>query len=1279
MRGKRKITALLLGLVLLLAAAAARAASSVSAGPAWVEHEAITAFRPEAAATEADMDRILAASLGGGYELISPMRVDDSLVLGLVRCEKYTADELAALLAGNPDIVRAEKNGIPVPQDYDRAGNYTYSLDDELSRFLYHLNPATAENIAGDNVQGCGLAADKVASTRAGGMWPEGGYTGDEVVVAVIDTGVNTNHEDLKDALWHNPGNIGLPGDVGYNYCEGSTDVTDIYGHGTHVAGLIAAVANNGKGVAGTGAGVNVKIMMLATYPSAVGRNPPRNDYCYLQCMNYILKAKKAGVNVVAVNNSWTSGPSSYLYDEMFTKLGEEGIVCFIAAGNQHDDVDLTDASISDSDVASTVTVGACDIAGSAAGFSNYGRSSVDLFAPGMNVLSTYGGSSYFPNIFSPAERAETTEYYGQFSSATRIEGNTVVPETGEGDLKAFGALAFRAQSSLETDAPAAGNAGKARVALSIDRGKAFTTDAMLKVTIHDPQPDEEYYIYFPYAKNPATTGTDNTLLSIYGLRHWEEGGPESMISGGEIVVEANGRCTLVEDGSLDYDNDKKDSGSAFHVHQDLGCIEEGKDLLLSAEELGGRQAGIGFRIRAEVGKDADGRPVSCDVHFYIDSLAVSLPGADAADHDASYEIMCGTSMASPVAAGCYALVAAANPRKAGQSGTDYVRETLAKFYASVKRTDALEGLCATGGYIDLSVLEKEYPSICDAVSDVEARTLTLYGQHLTKDYTLSVRDLWTGAVTAIPGAGMEAEYAEDGRTLVIRNADALFGTYSEFILSEGGTVRSTRSYFLVKGQAAPEHVWSGGTDSISRWLLTDADAEKIYAYDGDGHKLFAWNGSDFAERETGGPADAVRAQLLADGWTQEQLDDSIHFQLSFTRHRLPAWGGNRLYELAEARYTDYKADGSWEVTEAYYLAALDYTAGEPAWKPVQVPALKQAAKSMGMDGLPEEWAFLDGKVYFFLPDAEGTPNRTCVLACDPATGELTEGAALSGTALRKSYFVSGGGKIRVVFAREGKRENLSRAVYSYDGKAWTKEKDLAFVGRNSADGNGEYGSIEAGAAAADYGLMMFNCPVDGAGNFFLYETDTGECLPLYLTLRDGKADLTDSCSGVLAGNWIYMLQIRQCIDDPGHVCEMYRIPYRNLYTLTPASYTHTAGSPENAVMTAKRRTLDRLTYGRFRDLLVDGETVDPKYYATERGSLVLTISAGFLDTLAPGEHPVRVAFADGSADGKIIIGQKNIPKTGDASRPVLWACMALAGLVILCVLPRPRRKGRRR
>ena len=1267
MRIKRKIPALLLGLALLLAAAAAGASSAFPAGRDWIEHEAIVAFRPEAVPEDADMDRILAACLGDGYELISPMRVDDDLVLGLVRCEKYGAEALAARLSESGDIVHAEKNRIPVLQDSGRAGNYTYSLDDELARFLYHLNPPTAENTAGDNVQPCGLPAGQAVSTCAGGQWPEGSYTGDEVVVAVVDTGVNVNHEDLVDALWHNPGNIGLPGDVGYNYCADLPDVSDVQGHGTHVSGIIAAVANNGKGAAGIAAGVKVKIMMLGTYTPSLDLDPPVNTYRFLQCLNYILKAKKAGVNVVAVNNSWSSGPSSYLYDAMFTKMGEEGIVNFIAAGNDHSDADTASVGTPDSDVASTVTVGACDMTGAPAAFSNYGKIAVDLYAPGMNILSTYGGSSYFPNLLTPAERAETTEYYGCFSSAARIDGDTVVPGTGEGNLKAFGPLVFHSQPAWASDDPAgaaADHADSARIELSIEKGKAFTTDAMLKVTIRNPQEGRHYFVYFPYEKNPATTGTDNTLLSIYAIRGWEEGDDGSMISGGEVVVGADGTCMLVDGGSGDYSNDRKDSGSALHVHQDLACIEEGRDLLLGADELGDRKVGIGFLIAPNDADTPEDNAALGDIHFYIDSLAVSLPGAGAADHDASYEVMSGTSMASPVAAGCYALVAAQNPRRAGQSGVDYVRETLAKFYAGVKRTDTLKDLCSTGGYLDLSMLEEEYPAISDAVSDIDNETLTLYGQRLTGDYALSVRNLRTGAVTGIPGDGMEAEYAADGRTLVIRNAGALFGTCSEFILSRGGDVCARRSYFLVKGQPAPERVWTGGTDGNQRWILADEAREKLYSYDVGRRVVFAWNGSDFAERETGSPEDAVR----------KQLDDPARFQLNIVRHRSPAWGGNRLYELAEA--CDTREGGS----EAYYLVSLDYTAASPAWEAVRLPALKQAARDMGIDGLPDEWAVLDGKVYFFLPDAGRGTDRTCVLACDPATGELTRGAPLSGTALNEAYIVTGGGEIRLLFAREGAKERVSCSVYSYNGTSWTKGKDLAYVGRHSAEASGEYGNIEAGAAVADHGLFMFNCPVDGAGNFFVYETDTGECLPLYLTLRDGKADKTDSCSGVACGDWIYMLQVRQNLSaDYSFACELYRVPYRGLYTLAPAACVHTVGSPENAVMTAKRRTLDRLTYDRFRDLLVDGEVVDPKYYATERGSLVLTISAGFLDTLAPGEHPVRVAFADGSADGKIIIGQKNIPKTGDASRPALWACMALAGLVILCVLTRPRRKGRRR
>ena len=123
----------------------------------------------------------------------------------------------------------------------------------------------------------------------------------------VTRTGINPQHEDLKNVLWRNPGNLGLPGnagDPGYNFLEGSSDVTDTFGHGTHVSGIIAAQANNTAGIAGIASGINVKLMILSTASNSLGGEPPNNAFCFMQSLNYVLQAKRAGVNIVAVNNS---------------------------------------------------------------------------------------------------------------------------------------------------------------------------------------------------------------------------------------------------------------------------------------------------------------------------------------------------------------------------------------------------------------------------------------------------------------------------------------------------------------------------------------------------------------------------------------------------------------------------------------------------------------------------------------------------------------------------------------------------------------------------------------------------------------------------------------------------------------------------------------------------------------------------------------------------------------------------------------------------------------
>ena len=140
----------------------------------------------------------------------------------------------------------------------------SYRLNDEYAAYLYQNNSPAAKNTAGKSVDSRGSSPSAAVSVNAASGWKKLTGKEKESVVAVLDTGVNTSHEDLKNVLWNNPGNIGLKGKHGYNFLSDNTDISDPAGHGTHCYGLIAAQANNNKGTAGSAAGANVKIMILS-------------------------------------------------------------------------------------------------------------------------------------------------------------------------------------------------------------------------------------------------------------------------------------------------------------------------------------------------------------------------------------------------------------------------------------------------------------------------------------------------------------------------------------------------------------------------------------------------------------------------------------------------------------------------------------------------------------------------------------------------------------------------------------------------------------------------------------------------------------------------------------------------------------------------------------------------------------------------------------------------------------------------------------------------------
>ena len=201
------------------------------------------------------------------------------------------------------------------------------------------------------------------------------------VVVAVVDSGVNYNHQDLAANMW--PGNV----NHGWNYtAEGAAnDPMDLYGHGTHVAGIIGAVGNNGLG--STGVCWSAKIMAVRVLDST-GTGTTAN---------IILGVNFAVTNGAKVINMSLGGGGAFdpLFSNAITNAQTNDVVVVVAAGNdaKNHTATVTDYPC-DFTQANLICVAALDQAYSLASFSDWGATSVDVGAPGTNILSTWAGTN---------------------------------------------------------------------------------------------------------------------------------------------------------------------------------------------------------------------------------------------------------------------------------------------------------------------------------------------------------------------------------------------------------------------------------------------------------------------------------------------------------------------------------------------------------------------------------------------------------------------------------------------------------------------------------------------------------------------------------------------------------------------------------------------------------------------------------------------------------------------------------------------------------------------
>lgn len=227
-----------------------------------------------------------------------------------------------------------------------------------------------------------------------------------EIVIAVIDTGVDYNHIDLEENIWINKDEIpnngidddwnGYIDDVyGWDFLNWDNDPMDdskpVY-HGTHVSGIIGAIGNNNQGIAGVN--WKIKIMALKSF----------SEYGYAN-LSDILPAMEYAVKMGAkvINASWGSPYPSKILKEMIDYAGKNGVIFVASAGNWAIDLDnppeinglILGNYPAGHDLPNIISVAASDHNDKLALFSNFGKISVDLAAPGVNILSTKSGNGY--------------------------------------------------------------------------------------------------------------------------------------------------------------------------------------------------------------------------------------------------------------------------------------------------------------------------------------------------------------------------------------------------------------------------------------------------------------------------------------------------------------------------------------------------------------------------------------------------------------------------------------------------------------------------------------------------------------------------------------------------------------------------------------------------------------------------------------------------------------------------------------------------------------------
>ncbi len=372
--------------------------------------KAAEAFEEEGVAAEANgkgkegLSSLFSSALTGVFPSIK--KDSGKTVMKLIHSDTMPTEELIKLYSGKPGVVFAEPNYLQSIDGMESAYGVLKTREPEGA--VYGSGPAILTSPS--NSEAASEHAPDITFKQyafndgPGGMDVPDWNNPDKInakdtVVAVVDSGVDYENEDLKDVMWDKgldyPSLKALGGgkygiNAGYEnyYADKPTakdDPMDNNGHGTHCAGIIAA-AWNGYGVSGAANGAKIMAVKHAS-----NDNGQSAISATIKGFNYISTARDAGVNVVAVNCSFGGFVSHFSHIYCTKELSEKGIVVCWATGNDHMNTDIYNASETSviSDFPGMIAVASMDDEGERSIFSNYGIRTASIFAPGSGIYST--------------------------------------------------------------------------------------------------------------------------------------------------------------------------------------------------------------------------------------------------------------------------------------------------------------------------------------------------------------------------------------------------------------------------------------------------------------------------------------------------------------------------------------------------------------------------------------------------------------------------------------------------------------------------------------------------------------------------------------------------------------------------------------------------------------------------------------------------------------------------------------------------------------------------